>query len=93
MKRSKHAPRRYKLNVAVEGAKKDPSLSWVHVDRRKAGKNNDMARINLHQVVFTAESAQATVIIENVAAKKGKKLGVNAVSVMPYFTEAMHQKR
>ena len=93
MKRSKHAPRRYKLNVAVEGAKKDPSLSWVHVDRRKAGKNNDMARINLHQVVFIAESAQATVIIENVAAKKGKKLGVNAVSVMPYFTEAMHQKR
>jgi hypothetical protein len=77
----------------VEGAKEDPALSWVHVDRRKPGKKKDMARINLHQVVFTAESSQATVVIENVAAKNGKKLGVNAVSVMPYFTEAMHLKR
>ena len=45
------------------------------------------ARINLHHTVFVARASEATVTINDDAASIGEELGVNAVSVNPYYAE------
>lgn len=89
MKAGRVAPRRFGISVEVsDGAEAVPSLSWVHVDERtKLSSKNGGARINLHHVVFTARAKEATVTISDGAARPGEILGVNAVSVNPYYEE------
>ena len=89
MKAGRVAPRKFALAVEVSGeVKMEPSLSWVHVDRRtKLTSKNGGARINLHHVVFTALAEEAVVTIFDVGASSGEALGVNAVSLNPYYRE------
>ena len=74
-----------KLGVGAE-VRKD--LSWVHVDNRVKGRydfNDNVARVNLHHIVFTACAAETEIVFNNAAAKVGEELGLNAVSLNPYF--------
>ena len=70
------------------GAEVDRALSWVHVDERIKGRyemNNGIARINLHHIVFAARSREVELTIDNAAASPGEELGVNYLSLNPYF--------
>ena len=42
-------------------------------------------RINLHHIVFKATSPEAVVSIDDSAAAPGEELGVNAVSLNPFY--------
>ena len=87
MKAGRVAPRHFALSVEVSaGAEVVSSLSWVHVDERtKLSSKNGGARVNLHHVVFVARAEEATVTISDRAANQGETLGVNAVSLNPYY--------
>lgn len=83
------APRRFPVGVSAgRGAKVRDDLSWVHVDERTKNRypfNEGGARINLHHVVFTATAAETEISIDNEASPAGEELGVNFVSLNPYF--------
>lgn len=89
VKASRHAPRRFGVDVRLGvGARKCPELSWVYVDDRIKGRydfNTGVARVNLHHVVFVAESREFEISFDNASALAGEELGVNAVSLNPYF--------
>ena len=84
------APRRIPLEVTLSSeAEKVPSLSWVHEDKRtKLSAKSQGARINLHHIVFVARATEATVTVSDAAAKPGEELGVNCVSLNPFYPEA-----
>ena len=83
------APRRIPLDVTLSSeAEKVPSLCWVHEDRRtKLSSKSQGARINLHHIVFIARATEATVTVSDAAAKPGEELGVNCVSLNPFYPE------
>ena len=89
VKANRIAPRRFGVDVRLgAGAEVRRDLSWTHVDRRVKGRydfNDNVARVNLHHVVFAARSAEVEVAFDNAAAGAGEELGVNAVSLNPYF--------
>jgi hypothetical protein len=89
LKANRIAPRRFGINVRLDaGAEIREDLSWVHVDKRTKGRydhNNGVARINLHHIVFTARAAETEIVFDNAAAQAGEELGINAVSLNPYF--------
>ena len=89
MRAGRVAPRRFALDVSLsDGAEVVPSLSWVHVDRRtKLSTKSAGARINLHHIVFVARSSEVTVTVSDAAAKPGEELGVNNVSLNPFYPE------
>ena len=83
------APRRFGIEAKLsDGAEIDRALSWVHVDDRQKGRysaNDGVARINLHHVVFTAKAPEIELTLDNAAASIGEELGVNYLSLNPYF--------
>lgn len=83
------APRKFAIGVKVgAGAKVDDGLSWTHVDERVKNRyafNEGGARINLHHVVFTAIAAETEIALDTSACAPGEELGVNFVSLNPYF--------
>ena len=89
VKANRIAPRRFGIAVRLGvGAEICDDLSWVHVDERVKGRydfNDSVARVNLHHIVFTARTAEVEVLFNNAAAKVGEELGINAVSLNPYF--------
>lgn len=89
VKANRIAPRRFGISATLSGgAQIDKSLSWLHVDERVKGRyavNDGVARINLHHTVFTAKAAEVELTLDNRAAAPGEELGVNDVSVNPYF--------
>ncbi|MBQ3290501.1 MAG: hypothetical protein IJH50_13955 [Kiritimatiellae bacterium] len=89
VKANRIAPRRFGIDVTLGGgAEVRKDLSWVHVDERVKGRydfNDNVARVNLHHIVFTARAAEAEVSFGNAAANVGEELGINAVSLNPYF--------
>lgn len=88
LKAERIAPRKFNLSVAVSGVRVHPELSWLHVDSRtKLSTKSRGARINLHHIVFTADAPDATVVIDDKLASPGEILGVNAVSVNPFYAE------
>ena len=93
VKANRIAPRRFGISATFSGgAEIDKSLSWVHVDRRIKGRyavNNGVARINLHHIVFTARVSSVELSLDNITAVPGEELGVNYVSINPYFTREM----
>ena len=93
VKANRVAPRRFAISATLsEGAEIDKALSWVHVDKRIKGRyemNNGVARINLHHIVFTARVSSVELSLDNITAVPGEELGVNYVSVNPYFTREM----
>ena len=89
VKANRVAPRRFAVSATLsEGAEIDKALSWVHVDERIKGRyevNNGVARINLHHIVFTAKSSEVVLKLDNAAASPGEELGVNYISLLPYY--------
>ena len=89
VKANRIAPRRFGIDVKLGvGAEVRKDLSWLHVDNRVKGRydfNDNVARVNLHHVVFTAGTTEVEVLFDNAAAKVGEELGLNAVSLNPYF--------
>ena len=89
VKANRIAPRRFGIAATLSGgAEVDRALSWVHVDERIKGRyemNNGIARINLHHIIFAARSREAELTIDNAAASPGEELGVNYLSLNPYF--------
>ena len=90
VKANRIAPRRFGVDVKLGvGAEECKDLSWVHVDDRVKGRydfNDNVARVNLHHVVFTALAAETEIAFDNAAAKAGEELGINYVSLLPYYS-------
>ena len=91
VKANRIAPRRFGIGLTLDdGAEVRKDLSWVHVDKRVKGRydfNDNVARVNLHHVVFTARATDVEIAFDNASAKTGEELGINAVSLNPYFEE------
>jgi hypothetical protein len=89
VKANRIAPRRFGIAATLsDGAEIDSSLSWVHVDERIKGRyplNDGVARINLHHIVFTAKAPEIELAFDNASASKGEEIGVNYVSLNPYY--------
>jgi hypothetical protein len=89
VKANRIAPRRFGIEAKLsDGAEIDRALSWVHVDDRPKGRysaNDGVARINLHHIVFTAKTSNVEVTLSNAAALVGEELGVNYLSLNPYY--------
>ena len=90
VKANRIAPRRFGIDVKLgAGAEMRKDLSWVHVDERTKGRydfNDNVARVNLHHIVFTARAAETEIIFDNAAAATGDELGLNFVSLLPYYS-------
>ena len=90
VKADRIAPRRFGIDATLsDGAEIDESLSWLHVDERIQGRyaaNNGVARINLRHIVFTARAPEAELVLDNSTARPGEELGVNCLSLLPYFS-------
>ena len=69
----------------LEGARLDKRQCWSHVDRRTAGAVKNLPRVEINNVVFTAEQAELVLSLSNAAAKDGDELGVNFVRLNPYL--------
>ena len=82
-------PRKFGITASVgNGAIVDPALTWTHVDRREKGMyahNNNCARVNLGQMVFTATKPETEIVFSNEAAVPGEELGINYISLHPYY--------
>jgi len=81
-------PRRHGIAVDLDGGKILPEKSFVHIDRRSGGRyahNNNVAKINLHHIVFRAQSPSLTVSFNDAAAHAGEELLVNFVQLKPYL--------
>lgn len=89
VKAKRFAPRKFGISASVgRGAHVDPALTWTHVDRREKGMyahNNNCARVNISQIVFTATKPEVEIAFTNEAAKPGEELGINYVSLHPYY--------
>ena len=81
---ARFAPRRIGVEVELDGAEIDRTLTWEHVDERPE-KDMKGARINYRQIVFRAKSAEVGVTFSNVSAKSGERVGVNYISLLPYL--------
>ena len=75
------------LSVAIApgGGRMRANLSWRHVDKRPPSQWKKGPKVNVLHAVFTAEGTEATVEISNASAPEGSRLGINAVSLSPYF--------
>ena len=82
-------PRKFGITASVgNGARVDPVLTWTHVDRREKGMyahNNNCARVNLGQMVFTATKPETEIVFSNETASPGEELGINYISLHPYY--------
>ena len=91
VKAKRVAPRKIALNVKLgPGVQLDEARSFDWVDTRAKGryaKNDGVARVNLVRRVFTATAPETVIAFDNEAAKPGETLGVNGISLCPYFDE------
>lgn len=82
-------PRKFGIAVSVgNGARVDPALTWTHIDKREKGMyahNNNCARVNLGQVVFTATKPETEIVFSNAPAAPEEELGINYISLHPYY--------
>ena len=89
VKAKRMAPRKFAISASAgSGAAVDEALTWTHVDKRVKGRyavNNDCARVNFSQIVFTATSTETEIAFNNGQAEEGEALGVNYVSLLPYY--------
>ncbi len=89
VKAKRMAPRKFAISASAgAGAAVDEALSWTHVDKRVKGRyaaNNNCARVNLGQIVFTATAPETEISFSNEQAQEGEELGLNYVSLLPYY--------
>ena len=87
----RHKPRKYGIEANLgDGAVIDDAQSWVHIDKREKGRyahNNNVARINLHHIVFKATKPETTLVFSNAAALPGEELVLNYVMLNPFLSE------
>ncbi len=84
----KFNPRRYGLDVELDGAEILPEKSFVHVDRRssKHGKKDEhVGKINLHRIIFRAQASDVKLTFSDAAAQPGDELLLNFVQLKPYL--------
>jgi hypothetical protein len=85
---NKHNPRRYGIEVELDGAEILAERSFVHIDRRENHRNRDpgrLGKINLHRVVFRARSATQVIAFHDAQAVPGEELVINFVQLKPYL--------
>ncbi len=89
VKAKRLAPRKFAISASAgSGAAVDDALTWTHVDKRVKGRyaaNNNCARVNLGQIVFTATAPETDISFSNEQAAEGEELGLNYVSLLPYY--------
>ena len=89
VKAKRMAPRKFAISASAgAGAAVDEALTWTHVDKRVKGRyaaNNNCARVNFGQIVFTATAPETEISFSNEQAKEGDELGLNYVSLLPYY--------
>lgn len=84
----KYNPRRYGIRAELEGAEVLADKSFVHIDRRNSGRykhNDNVAKINLHRIVFRATSPTQVVAFTDEEATAGEELLLNFVQLKPYL--------
>jgi hypothetical protein len=84
----KYNPRRYGLDAELDGAEILPDKSFVHVDQRSTGRyehNDNVAKINLHRVIFRAKAPTLRLTFTDAAASPGEELLLNFVQLKPYL--------
>jgi hypothetical protein len=82
------APRRIELDVALgASARIDTDLSWRHVAKPRKRSPRAGAFVNYEQIVFRATAPEVELRVSNDAAPDGSELGVNYVSLCPFFPE------
>ncbi|MBR6073680.1 MAG: hypothetical protein IKP87_00125, partial [Victivallales bacterium] len=87
LKQQKLNPRRYGLEAVLENAEILPE-STVYVDKREKGKyahNHNVARQNLHRIIFIPKSAEMTVTFTDEKAQPGENLMVNYIQLKPFY--------
>ncbi len=87
LKAQKLNPRRYGLEAVLENAEILPE-STVYVDKREKGKyahNHNVARQNLHRIIFIPKSAEMTVTFTDENAQPGENLMVNYIQLKPFY--------
>lgn len=88
VKSGTYDPRRYGIDVELDGAEIVPGRGFVHVDRRKSHRTRDPAhlgKINLHRVIFRARSPEIAVRFSDAIAVPGEDLMLNFVQLKPYL--------
>jgi hypothetical protein len=86
----KYNPRRYGIDVELEGAEILPDKGFVHIDRRNKGRykdNNNVAKINLNRIIFRAKSPTQLIAFNDEKASPGDELIVNFIQLKPYLEE------
>jgi hypothetical protein len=84
----RYNPRRYGIDVELEGVEILNDRSFVHVDRRNSGRYQDninVAKINLHRLVFRAKSPTQVIAFHDEKAVPGEELIVNFIQLKPYL--------
>ena len=87
LKQQKLNPRRYGLEAVLENAEILPE-STVYIDKREKGKyahNHNVARQNLHRIIFIPKSAETTVTFTDENAQPGENLMVNYIQLKPFY--------
>lgn len=87
LKAQKLNPRRYGLDAVLENAEILPE-STVYVDKREKGKyahNHNVARQNLHRILFIPKASEMTVTFTDEKAKPGESLMVNYIQLKPFY--------
>ena len=79
----KYNPRKYGIDVKLDGAEILPDKGYVHIDKRK--KNSDVGKINLNRIIFHATAPTLVVTFDDEKAIKGEKLMINYVQLKPYL--------
>ncbi len=84
----RYNPRKYGIRAELEGAEILRDKSFVHVDRRNSGRykhNNNVAKINLHRIIFRATSPTQVIAFNDHEAAPGEELIINFVQLKPYI--------
>ncbi len=84
----KYNPRKYGIDVELEGVEILDDKSFVHIDRRNTGRykdNKKVAKINLNRLVFRAKSATQTIAFTDEKAATGEELMINFIQLKRYL--------
>jgi len=81
-------PRRYGIDVELEGVERIADKSFVHIDRREGGRyehNDNVGKVNLNRIVFRAASPAQAIVFNDGKASPGEEIAVNFIQLKPYF--------
>ena len=84
----KNNPRRYGIDVELEGVGRIADRSFVHIDRRKGGRyehNDNVGKVNLNRIVFRAPSPALAIVFNDGKARPGEEIAINFIQLKPYF--------